>query len=40
MTDKPSKPSGIWALKVDGSNNPIYFAACNSVYIICIYSIL
>lgn len=30
MVDKPSKPSGIWALRVDSSNNPIYFAENNS----------
>ena len=26
MVDKRSKPSGIWALKVDSNDNPIYFA--------------
>lgn len=30
MVDKPSKPSGIWALKVDEDDNPIYFAENNS----------
>ena len=31
MTNKPSKPSGIWALKVDSNNNPIYFAGNGTV---------
>lgn len=31
MTDKPSKPSGKWALKVDSNDNPIYFAEGGTV---------